>query len=288
MKLAVVTVLHPTALPFWPAFLDGLANQDDRDFATVVVVDNVHSASMPPGALVVPHSGTVAENRSAALRLALERADGVIAVDADDVMTPSLVTRARAALAEVDVFGCALELIDEAGAPLGQTQGAAGFDPEQLPYMNLFGGSNTAFRAEVLRPLLPVPAHLEIVDWYLALSAWATGARFRFDAVPRVRYRQYSSNLIGAGGATTASDLRRRTRLVHSVVAAVAGRTSDRAAVLADRLRELAAFERLFERETAVKDYLLRVASERSMSRDNPPWWFDIAAYGMEDLWRKI
>jgi hypothetical protein len=87
-------------------------------------------------------------------------------------------------------------LIDEKGQNLGLT-----FDlpprlrPEDVfPRNNVFGFSNSAYRTDLLRRCLPIPAEAVLVDWFLSTRAWLLGARLAFDRVPRMDYRQHPAN----------------------------------------------------------------------------------------------
>jgi hypothetical protein len=67
--------------------------------------------------------------------------------------------------------------------------------PEDVfPRNNVFGFSNSAFRSELLKQCLPIPAGAVLVDWFLATRAWLLGARLTFDHVPRMDYRQHPTN----------------------------------------------------------------------------------------------
>jgi hypothetical protein len=146
---------------------------------------------------VVASEGTTpAQIRQRALARIVETCYAVVLVDSDDLLGPSRVAAARSALRASDLAGCALRLIDQQGNDLDST-----FDlPPQLepddvfPRNNVFGFSNSAFRSDLLRRCLPIPATAVLVDWFLATRAWLLGARLTFDRVPRMGYRQHPTN----------------------------------------------------------------------------------------------
>src|SRR4030095_8527297 len=63
-----------------------------------------------------------------------------------------------------------------------------------LPRGNIFGMSNSAYRAAVLARCLPVPPDCVLPDCLLASRALALGARLTWDNAPRMGYRQYANN----------------------------------------------------------------------------------------------
>ena len=125
---------------------------------------------------------TPATIRQRALAQIVERHDAVVLVDSDDVMHPTRVATARAMLRGHDLAGCALRLVDERGSSLDMTFTLPpDMAPEDVfPRTNAFGLSNTAFRADVLRRCLPIPAAAVLVDWYLSTRAWLLGASLGF------------------------------------------------------------------------------------------------------------
>ena len=73
-------------------------------------------------------------------------------------------------------------------------------EPEMcFPRNNVFGLSNSAFRSDLLRRCLPIPADAVLVDWFLATRAWLMGARMAFDPEVEMDYRQYGGNMARVG-----------------------------------------------------------------------------------------
>ena len=69
--------------------------------------------------VVVPEGATAAQIRQEALTRIVETCSGVVLVDSDDLLRPSRVAAARAALQTSELAGCALGLIDQHGKDLG-------------------------------------------------------------------------------------------------------------------------------------------------------------------------
>ena len=92
---------------------------------------------------------------------------------------------------------------------------AKGKPKSTLPRTNAFGLSNTAYRSDVLRACLPIPAAAALVDWYLITMAWLQGARLAFDPTPRMDYRQHGANMARIRSPFTAERVRADTALVR-------------------------------------------------------------------------
>jgi hypothetical protein len=203
-RLAVYTTVYPAVAPYLAEWYRSVLAQTDRDFTLwmglhgVEPDDVVNAIGQQVEArwVPVPASATPAQVRSAALMELLPIHDAVVFVDSDDVLMPTRIETARAALQSADVAGCALAVMDTAGRDLAVTFGAPEGDDaaELLPRYNVFGLSNTAYRAETLRRCLPTPDDCLLYDWLLATRAWTAGATLAFDATPQMRYRQYAAN----------------------------------------------------------------------------------------------
>ncbi len=204
MTLAVYTTIYPGVESYLADWYRSLRQQTDQDFQLWIGLDtlrreyvqNMLESDLKANWVVAPSGATGAQIRQQALARIAETCDRVVLVDSDDVLHPSRVAAARADLEVSELAGCALCLIDQQGKDLGMT-----FDlPPQLgpedvfPRNNVFGFSNSAFRSDLLQRCLPIPADAVLVDWFLATWAWLMGARTAFDHVPRMDYRQHSTN----------------------------------------------------------------------------------------------
>lgn len=204
-RLALYTTVYAGVERFLPEWYASVRAQSDRDLDIWIGLDGLAPATVSGilGAdsgirwVPAPAGATPARVRGVAIDAIVARYDAVLFVDSDDVLLPTRVAAARAMLAAADVGGCALELMDATGAALDARVGAATSQDAValLPRSNVFGLSNTAYRSEILRTCLPLPADCVLIDWFLATRAWANGATFAFDPVPRMRYRQYPANI---------------------------------------------------------------------------------------------
>lgn len=207
-RLAVYTTVYPGCEPFLASWYDSVLHQTDRDFDLWIGLDAATPASdlaQAANTLGREHpiqwvdacaGATPAMLRQRVLAHLVTHYDEIVLVDADDVLEPTRVAAARQALAAFDVAGCALRIVNERGADLGLTFGPD--DDEDLRTLlvsrNVFGLSNSAYRAGVLARCMPVPDDCVLIDWLLATRALVSGARFGFDHVPRMAYRQYARN----------------------------------------------------------------------------------------------
>jgi hypothetical protein len=204
MKLAVYTTIYPGVEPYLPDWCRSLLGQTDQSFDLWIGLDTLGREAVKQvlgGAtnanwVITPRGATPAEIRQQALLKVVELYDGVVLVDSDDILAASRVAMARDQLSNSDLTGCALSIVDQSGRDLGATFGALthGDMKDVLPRNNVFGFSNSAFRTELLRRCLPIPAEAVLVDWYLATRAWLLGARMDFDPTPRMGYRQHPGN----------------------------------------------------------------------------------------------
>ena len=204
MTLAVYTTIYPGVEAYLADWYRSLCQQTDQDFQLWIGLDmlgkeyvqNMLGSELKANWVVAPPGATAAQIRQQALAQIVETCDGVVLVDSDDLLHPSRVAAARADLEASELAGCALCLIDPQGKDLGLTLGLPPqLGPEDVfPQNNVFGFSNSAFRSDLLRRCLPVPADAVLIDWFLATQAWLLGAKLAFDPVPRMDYRQHPAN----------------------------------------------------------------------------------------------
>jgi hypothetical protein len=204
VTLAVYTTIYPGVESYLADWYRSLRQQTDQDFQLWIGLDTLRreyvqdmlGSDLKANWVAAPSGATRAEIRQRALAQIVETCAGVVLVDSDDLLHPSRVAAARANLRTSELAGCALRLIDPQGKDLGLTFGLPPqLEPEDLfPRNNVFGFSNSAFRSDLLRRCLPIPADAVLVDWFLATRAWLLGAKLAFDCVPRMDYRQHPRN----------------------------------------------------------------------------------------------
>jgi hypothetical protein len=298
--IALYTAVYPGATPFLGAWYASVQAQADRDFDLWVSLDGLteaqvvaHLGNRPAATFVVAEPGsTPAQVRQQALERIAAHYDAVVLVDSDDVLLPDRVAAARASLEGADVAACGLRLVDEGGQPLGVLLAtpAKGEAASILPRTNAFGLSNTAYRSDVLRACLPVPAAAVLVDWYLVTMAWLQGARLTFDPTPRMDYRQHGANLARIRPPFTAERVRTDTALVREhfrlvLEALPAQALPARAAQVREAAVEVTAFDqRVVGDEAGLARYV------EALNAAPPPllWWASVAHLPLRSQWSTL
>jgi hypothetical protein len=215
--------------------------------------------------------------------------DAVVLVDSDDVLYPSRVASARAALEESDVAACALRVVDRDGVDLGVTFAlpSPGGPDAVLPRNNIFGLSNSSFRSAMLRRCLPIPGDAVMVDWYLATRAWLQGARFRADTEIGMAYRQHGSNTARVVPPFAPAQVRRDTERVLQHFARVSatapdGAPADRLAAVAKAAAEVDVFYRRVVLQPA---FFERYLEDLNALEPAPHWWACVAHPALRPMW---
>ena len=295
--IALYTAVYPGAAPFLAAWYASVQAQADRDFDLWISLDGLTEAAVmaqlgnrPAATFVVAEPGsTPAQVRQQALTRIADHYDAVVLVDSDDLLHPDRVAAARAWLEGADVAACGLRLVDEAGQPLGLSLATPGEGETEstLPRTNAFGLSNTAYRSDVLRACLPIPAAAALVDWYLITMAWLQGARLAFDPTPRMDYRQHGANMARIRSPFTAERVRADTALVREHFRLVldglpAGALPARATQVREAAADVAAFDqRVVEDAARLSRYV------RELNAAPPPllWWASVAHPPLRSQW---
>ncbi len=220
----------------------------------------------------------------------VEACDAVVLVDSDDILHESRLSAARAALEKSELTGCALRLVDQEGQGLGLTFDLPpGRKPEEvLPQHNVFGLSNSAYRSDLLRRCLPIPASVALVDWFLATKAWLLGATLAFDSVVRMDYRQHGANMARVRFPVSPEQVVGDTELVRKHFQHVLAEKSpdflpDRLA----RVEQVACNVESFK-ECIVHDpgQLGRYVEALNLLNPAPIWWSSVAHPALEPMWQ--
>jgi hypothetical protein len=297
VTLAVYTTIYPGVEAYLVDWYRSLRQQTDQEFQLWIGLDKLRSESVQnmlgsdlKANWVLPPSGaTPAQIRQQALARIVEIYSAVVLVDSDDLLHPSRVAAARAALQTSELAGCALRLIDQQGTDLDLT-----FDlppphrPEDVfPRNNVFGFSNSAFRSELLRQCLPIPAGAVLVDWFLATRAWLLGARLSFDRVPRMDYRQHPANTARVRLPFSRDQVISDTALVRRhfqvlLAEPTSHYVADRYAALRRVTREVEEFHRqIVLHPTQLDGYV------EALNAVHPPplWWSCVAYPALGHMW---
>lgn len=295
--LAVYTTIYPAAAPFLRGWYTSLRQQTDADFELWVGLDGMTPAQVEPLVgekfearwVLAEAGGSPAGLRTQAIEKMAEACDAVLFVDSDDEMFPARVALARSALARHDVTACALRIVDEGGADTGLVFGPAGaVDWEEfLPRYNVFGLSNTAYRAEALRRLPPAPADGLAIDWSLVTRAWCSGASLHFDPAPQMAYRQYPANTAKVVPPFSAADVARATEVVRAHYRALVDGGVPLTTLFHSRLQEARGrLERFRDRIVAQPERLEQYVTALNGIEPHYVWWWCVAHPELEWQWR--
>lgn len=297
MTLAVYTTVYPGAEAYLVDWYHSLRQQTDQDFQLWIGLDmfgrervqEMLGGGVKAHWVEAPSGATVAQVRQQALARIVETCSAVVLVDSDDLLCRTRVGAARACLEESELTGCALCLIDQQGKDLGlRFDLQRGLEPDDVfPRNNVFGFSNSAFRTDLLRRCLPIPADAVLVDWFLATRAWLLGARLTFDHVSRMAYRQHPGNTARVRSPFTPDQLVSDTALVRQHFELVLAEPrcdfrADRTALLQRVSAEIKTFhQRIIPDAGRLNNY---VQALNDLHLD-PLWWATVANPALEHMW---
>lgn len=298
MTLAVYTTIYPGVRPYLSDWFCSLCQQTDREFELWVGLDGLTGESVQQllGAdlnatwVTAPAGATPAEIREQALNRIVSECSAVVLVDSDDRMHPTRVEAAKASLENAEFTGCALRIIDQKGESLGRDFSLpANVGPDAVfPRHNIFGFSNSAIRSELLAQCLPIPSEAVLVDWLLATRAWLLGARFSFDPVPRMDYRQYSTNTARLQYPIPSDQVVSDTALVQQHFRLML--SSLRSEFIPERVAELTSvagqIEMFYQRIVLDSVQLNRYVEALNQQPPATVWWSTVAYQPLEHMWK--
>jgi hypothetical protein len=297
-RLAVYTTIYPGVEAYLQDWYRSVQAQTDQDFQLWIGLDGIEAGAVEAvigahlEAVWVPSEpkDTPAQIRQRSLAQIVEYFDAVVLVDSDDILHPARAAAARAALQTSDLAACALRLVDHQRQDLGATLTLPAYAvPDSiLPRKNVFGFSNSAYRSELLRRCLPLPANTVLIDWFLATKAWLMGARLAFDPVVGMDYRQHGANMAPIRHPVDANQVIRDTRKVlehyHLLLASpMENVLPDRWAQLQEVAIDVQLFsERVVSQPERLEDYV------RNLNTLEPQvvWWWDVAQPALQRMWK--
>lgn len=297
-KVALCTTIYRGVEVYLPDWYRSVQAQTDQDYKLWIGLDGIEPEAVERviGArlnviwILSERGDSPAQVRQRAMAQIVDDCDAVVFVDSDDTLHESRVAAARAALETCDLSGCALRLVYEEGQELGLTFSlpAETRAEDVLPRHNVFGLSNSAYRSDLLRRCLPVPAGVILVDWFLATKAWLLGARLTFDSVVRMDYRQHRANMARVRFPVTSEQVVRDTDLVqqhfqHVLAIKSADFRPDRVA----RVEQIASSVESFK-ECVVQDrcQLQRYVEALNLLSPAPIWWSSVAHPALQSMWQ--
>lgn len=296
-RFALYTTVYPGVEKYLSEWYESVLNQTDLNFDIWIGIDGLDISKIideigadPLATWVKAVKGdTPAQIRQKAIKEMIDKYPAVIFVDSDDILEPTRVEAARDALEMDDVNGCALRLIDEKGNDLGMIfKPSIGADVVSiLPYSNVFGLSNTAYRTQILEKCLPIPAECVLVDWFLITRAWALGAHLNFDFTFRMAYRQHSKNIAGVLPPFSAKQIMLATKNVLNHYKCVLTYIPDLLPEYRNKIEESRKIvEAFYKSITGSRDVLNLYVSSLNQLSSNHIWWDFVAHPQLEEIWK--
>lgn len=214
-KIAVLTVVFPSIVPYLDDYKKSLLNQTIKEFDILFVNDGLEESflseffdgfqlkTLPPGK-------SRAKHREIGIQYAKENGyEYLILCDADDFFQEKRIEDSIKYLDEkdADIVVNNLDIVGETGNVVAKRY----FSPRVsdktvlnatfLYDKNIFGLSNTALRLSTI-PDVVLPEKLIIVDWFLFAYLLEKGMKAVFIDKSLTFYRQHEENSIGINRAT--------------------------------------------------------------------------------------
>jgi len=297
-RIAVYTTIYPGVETYLPDWYSSVQAQTDQNFQVWVGLDGIEAGAVEAAigtrldAVWVPSKSddTPARIRQRSLWQIMEDFDAVVLVDSDDILHPTRVASSRVALQTSELAACALRLVDQHRKDLGTTftLSERAVPDNIFPRNNVFGFSNSAYRSELLRRCLPVPAGIALVDWFLATKAWLKGAKLAFDPIIRMEYRQHGANTAPIRFPFDANQVIRDTKKVWEHYCQLL--SSPMGDVLPDRwaqVQEAATDVRVFSEQVVLQPKkLANYVSNLNILQPEVVWWWDVAQPALQWMWK--
>jgi len=297
-KIAVYTTIYPGVEAYLEDWYRSVRAQTDQNFQLWIGLDGIEAAAVESVIgtrleavwVLSKPDNTPARIRQRSLAQIVEDFDAVVLVDSDDILHPTRVASARAALQTSELAACALRLVDQHRQDLGTTLTLPEcVAPDNiLPRNNVFGFSNSAYRSELLRRCLPLPAGTALVDWFLATKAWLTGGKLAFDTIVRMEYRQHGANMAPIRFPFDANQVIRDTKKVREhyyllLASPMENARPDRWAQVQEAATDVQLFsEQVISQPEKLENYI------RNLNTLEPQvvWWWDVAQPALQWMWK--
>ncbi|WP_051677001.1 glycosyltransferase [Maridesulfovibrio frigidus] len=293
---ALYTTIYPGEEPYIKPWFDSVALQTDKDFDIVIGLDSFTPEQVFKNAgikfeakFVQADSGaTPAQVRSKAFEIIIAEYDQVIFTDSDDILHPQRVAKAKSLLTDCDLCACALNIIDTDGTDLSTIFPVKESEelPTLLPKANVFGLSNTAYRCELLKKLMPFPPECVMLDWFMVIKAWLLGATIKTTSMPLMQYRQHSANTARVLAPFTTEQILKACTLLklhYSLLEEhVLPSFTDKAKPFTNASNDL----KIFMDSMSSPDTLNRYVRNLNKLDEKHIWWSWIAHPELEEIWK--
>ncbi|KQC08831.1 MAG: hypothetical protein APR54_04150 [Candidatus Cloacimonas sp. SDB] len=231
-----------------------------------------------------------AQFRERTVRQMIDEYSYIIFVDSDDILNPTRVLSAQKALAHHDVYGCAMQIIDESGmnTPIIFSAPVSVSFQELLLTNNIFGLSNTAYCSDILKKCLPFPKDVILLDWFIATRAMINDADLYFDKEINMKYRQHSLNTARVVPPFTKEQIIKATELVIQHYELLLTNIPEIGSIIKRNIIRERENVKLFydcirQSEEIFSEYIQKLNEMPS----EHIWWSCVAHKELEQLWKK-
>jgi len=289
MRTAVYTTFYPSMLKYADEFLYSVAEQTDPDFDLWISLDGLEPNQINPANKLKPnyYQNQQAQNPIEMRKLALSEIskeyDSVILVDSDDILYPKRVAAAKQGLERYDGYACSLDLVAENGKGLDLKFGTSNQEDwlEFLKNKNVFGFSNSAYRASILKEIIMIPNQTIMMDWLVVLKALVNqNALLYFDGNVHMAYRQYEQNVNNIISPLSKENIFRASNLLleHHVILKT---ELDKLEQFQKHFASIELFLGYIRDDENLANYLKELNSKKQVF-----YWFEQVAYQeLEYLW---
>lgn len=299
-RLVIYTTVYPGVKPYLKECFDSIQNQTDMGFDLFIgsdgltksevfsVVENEFKASWyfsKPGE-------TPSEIRSNALSQVLDDYKAVILVDSDDILFPTRVEYARQYISNSDVNVCPLELVDSRGNRKGISSWNKPEVVNKNPLRfiltkNIFGFSNTTYKTDLLRQILPIHKKAKAADWYLITKAILKKAKISYDIQSRMYYRQHGNNIAPIVSPFNAKQILNASTIILNHYEVMLEDLDNNHIVIKTKIKiqkeRVHRFLSSLESSEEIMNHYLEYLNSNKIVH---PWWNFVAHPELEEIWK--
>ena len=278
MNIALFSVIHPNALPYFKEFLNSISNQTYKDFTLFLVNDGVSNIEekihrFDFNIILKNIGGTPSAIRKAGIEwVLLQGADIIVFADSDDYFMDNRIEISKYMLSNHDIVFNEIMIVGEnIQQPYPMlahrfTEGAE-LSYGNIKHSNFMGFSNTAInKSSITRTLSQIPDDTIAFDWAFYSSCLHEGTKAVFTEQTTTYYRQYENN-IASPLSFTENQILRGVRVKRDHYRFMSRFFNEYESISKD-------FDALFERLNA--DPLLRDKYGHEVKIQSPPsplWW---------------
>lgn len=293
-QTALYTTVYPGAEKYIPFWYRSVEKQTYKDFDVVIGLDSYTPKQFfkclgkeIKAEFITAEAGqSPAKVRENAFRYIVKKYQDVILTDIDDILLEQRVKAAVEELRYTEINACSMEIIDVDSQSTGYffPVGTAEIAYQKMFRANVFGLTNTAYRCEILKGLMPFPKECVMLDWFMVTKAWLNGARLSVSNKKLMRYRQYTENTARTLSPFTGEQVLKACTLLHAHYK-----------LLNQNLGELSTNKRFAEAVENLKTFTSSMKNKdnlntyvHSLNKLNKEhcWWEWIALPELEEIWK--